>query len=327
MRLLLAPMEGVLDFQLRHILTSGSAFDSQSGDKFNSNGGIDSCVTEFLRVIDQEFPNKVFRRLCPELEQNSRTLAGVPVSLQLLGGQADAMAANAARAARLGAHAIDLNFGCPAKTVNKNDGGAKLLKEPDRIHAIVKAVRQAVPMTTPVTAKIRLGFEDRSAGLCIALAIAEAGADQIVVHARSKVDAYRPPAYWREIRPISDALKIPVVANGDIWSVDDAKRCQDESGCSDLMLGRGMLARPDLALALKNPNHQEWHWEKILKLLYEFFCFGADHYPEKFSGNRVKQWLNYLQRYYLEAEVFFQQIKSLRRSSDIRALFMTQLYP
>jgi len=115
MRLMLAPMEGVIDHVMRELLTS--------------LGGVDRCVTEFVRVTDRLLPPRVFRRLCPELDSGGTTASGVPVYLQLLGGQAAVLADNAARAAELGAPGIDLNFGCPAKTVNCSDGGAILLRE------------------------------------------------------------------------------------------------------------------------------------------------------------------------------------------------------
>src|SRR5689334_16302498 len=110
----LAPMEGVTDWLMRDLLTS--------------LGGIDQCVTEFVRVTTQLHSKKVFYRWCPELLSGSKTRAGVPVFIQLLGGQPCALATNASRAVELGAAGIDLNFGCPAKTVNRNDGGACLLK-------------------------------------------------------------------------------------------------------------------------------------------------------------------------------------------------------
>src|SRR4051812_22104705 len=119
MKLYLAPMEGVVDWVMRDFLTE--------------IGGIDHCVTEFIRVVNAVYPDHVFYRYCPELKTNSKTRSGVPVFVQLLGGQAEPMALNAKKAVELGALGIDINFGCPAKTVNKNDGGATLLKSCDRI--------------------------------------------------------------------------------------------------------------------------------------------------------------------------------------------------
>ena len=113
MKIMLAPMEGVVDCYMRDLLTG--------------IGGYDACVTEFVRVVDKCLPAKVYRRLCPELACGARTAAGTPVVIQLLGGEAPVMAENAALAAALGAPGIDINFGCPSKVVNRNGGGAVLL--------------------------------------------------------------------------------------------------------------------------------------------------------------------------------------------------------
>ncbi len=306
MRIFLAPMEGVVDHHMRHILTS-----------LPKNGGIDICVTEFVRVTEHTLPRRVFIRSCPELLGNS----GYSVRVQLLGSKPSALAANALKAARLGAPAIDLNFGCPAKTVNKNRGGACLLDDTDLVYEIVSRVREAVPETTPVTAKIRLGYNDRDSYLNNALAIEAAGADELIVHARSKSDGYKPPAYWPCIGEIRRELKIPVIANGEIWSVDDYLHCTEQSSCSDVMLGRGLLARPDLALAIKakaaGASYSAMCWQEIAPFVYEFFQQTCDAYPAKYLGNRLKQWLHYLRKTYPEADTLFMAIKSTRNRLEI----------
>ncbi len=202
MRIMLAPMEGVVEHHVRDILSR--------------IGGLDGCVTEFIRVTDQKLPYKVFYKYAQELESNCQTPNGTPVRVQLLGSKPEPMAINALELVRYGAKAIDLNFGCPAKTVNSHEGGACLLRTPDRVYSIIKAVRDAVPCDIPVTAKIRLGYEDRSSYLDNARAVEAAGADELTVHARSKADGYKPPAYWSYIADIRAELKIPVIANGEI---------------------------------------------------------------------------------------------------------------
>ena len=128
MRIFLAPMEGVVDYTMRDMLTR--------------LGGFDRCVTEFVRITEQKLPARVFYRYCPELHTGGKTPAGTPVYVQLLGGDPDYMALNARTAERVGAPGIDLNFGCPSKTVNRNDGGSTLLREPQRVHNIVRSVRE-----------------------------------------------------------------------------------------------------------------------------------------------------------------------------------------
>src|SRR6218665_3342587 len=223
----LAPMEGLTDFYMRDVLTRLGAYDA--------------CVTEFIRVTDRLHPARVFFRACPELRTGGRTAAGTLVHVQLLGSEPSVLADNAALAAELGAPSIDLNFGCPAKTVNRHRGGAVLLDEPHVVQAIVAAVRRAVPAHIPVTAKMRLGVNDREYMLDNAQGIEAAGADALVVHARTKTDAYRPPAHWEAIAEIRAAVKLPVMANGEIWTEEDARRCREISGCDDLMLGRGAV--------------------------------------------------------------------------------------
>jgi tRNA-dihydrouridine synthase C len=146
---------------------------------------------------------------------------------------------------------VDLNFGCPANVVNRHGGGSALLDDPELIHRIVAAVRRAVPTHVPVSAKMRLGYNDDHRAEDNALAIEAAGASEIVVHARTKVHGYRPPAYWDRIADLRQEVKLPLVANGEIWTVEDALRCQQVSGCTSLMLGRGMVADPGLALAIR----------------------------------------------------------------------------
>jgi tRNA-dihydrouridine synthase C len=146
---------------------------------------------------------------------------------------------------------VDLNFGCPAKVVNRHGGGAALLDEPELMHRILREVCRTVPAGTVVSAKMRLGTQDDARAVECAQALAEGGAMELVVHGRTKLQGYRPPAYWDRIGAIREAVAVPVVANGEIWTVDDARRCQAESGCTDLMLGRGMVCDPGLALAVR----------------------------------------------------------------------------
>jgi len=305
MRIYLAPMEGVVDHHLRRL--------------YASIGGIDLCTTEFIRVTQTRLPEKVFRRYCPELNEP----LAVPVRIQLLGSDPTMLAWNANRAALLGAVGIDLNFGCPAKTVNQNRGGACLLEEPNLLYDIVHQVRQAVPAEIPVTAKMRLGYGTRSHYVENAQALAEGGAAEVVVHGRSKADGYKPPAYWDCIGEIRAALSIPVIANGDIWTPADYHQCRAESACDNVMLGRGLLSRPDLARVIKadlaGADYIPMDWSQVLSLLDEFHRETTDFYPKQFCGNRLKQWLMYLQREYTEATLLFEQIKKTRDPAVIDA--------
>jgi tRNA-dihydrouridine synthase C len=231
--LVLAPMEGVMDAAMRALLSE--------------LGGFRFGVAEFLR-ISQAVPGvRTYQRHVPELMHGGRTPSGLPVQMQLLGGDPDMLAAAALASIQAGARAIDLNFGCPSRTVNRHDGGATLLQYPDRIGEIVATVRAAAPTNVPVSAKLRLGWDSIHAIHLNAERVAAGGADWITVHARTKSQGYRPPAYWKPLAEVRSRLRIPVVANGEIWTLDDLRRCRDETGCQHFMLGRGALADPTLA--------------------------------------------------------------------------------
>ena len=298
MQITLAPMEGVMDYHMRQLLTQ--------------IGGIDRCVTEFIRVVELRLPSRVFYRLCPELHNASRTEFGTPVRVQLLGQNPITLAENAVRAIELGSDGIDLNFGCPAKTVNKSRGGAVLLKDPESLHQIVKSVRDAVPSKHIVSAKIRLGYEDKSLAIENAQAIAEAGASELAVHARTKEEGYKPPAHWHWIKKIKQSIDIPVIANGDIFTVEDAQRCIEISGCDQLMIGRGALATPNLANAMKGIE-APYTWRQNLSLMEHYFqSVRIISDKEKFMPSLIKQWLMFMKFAHPQAVPFLQGVRSIR---------------
>jgi len=299
-------MEGVIDNEMRDVLTR--------------LGGYDRCVTEFIRVNDLMLPEHIFFKLCPELKTDGCTSVGVPVYLQLLGGNASSMGKNAANAQKLNPKGIDINFGCPSKTVTNSDGGSALLREPERIGNIVSAVRDAVDPSIPVTAKIRLGFSNHDLLDEVVDNIVEAGASELCIHARTREDRYKPPAYWSVVKKISDRIDIPVIINGEIWSIEDAKRARNESGCSDIMLGRGALTYPDLAKSIQaseqNVQYQDNSWLETVELMHEYLI-NSQNKHRLFVSNRAKQWLVFLQMHYQEAKALFHQIKRLKEASDV----------
>lgn len=314
-RVILAPMEGLLDFVLRDILTRV--------------GGVDRCVSEFIRITDQLLPERVFLRVVPELLNGSRTPAGVPVRGQLLGSDPACMADNAARLAAMGSAGIDLNFGCPAAIVNRHGGGAALLKDPDAVGRIVEAVRRAVPSDVPVSAKMRLGYHDDTLAEACAQAIDSAGACELVVHARTKADGYRPPAYWERIADLRQHVRLPVIANGEIWNLADAQRCLVVSGCNVLMIGRGAVADPGLAWAIQRAAGDDKQgsghdaalarldWPTLLPHVASFWALVCDRMDARSQAGRLKQWLNFLRRRFPEAETAYQHIKTLTHSAQI----------
>jgi len=314
MKIFLAPMEGVIDYPMRNILTAV--------------GGYDYCVTEFVRVVDQLLPGRVFKRICPELKHGGVTVAGTPVIVQILGSDINAMADNARAIAELGAPGIDINFGCPSKTVNKNNGGAILLKDPHRLYDIIRAVRAAVPTSIPVSAKIRLGYEDTGLALENALAVAEAGASFVTVHARTRKDGYKAPARWEWLARINEALDIDVVANGDINSVEDYLRCIDICGCEQIMVGRGAIARPDLGRQIahyeQGATSEELDWAAVQLMLGSLATELQENVRDRYILPRIKQWLVHLKRQYDEAHRCFESVRLMKTYAEFEKLLTTQ---
>ena len=167
----------------------------------------------------------------------------------------------------------------------------------------------------PVSAKMRLGFEDDSRTMECAHAIVGAGACELVVHARTKADGYRPPAYWERVAPIRAAMKVPVIANGEIWTVRDAMRARDLSGCTPLMLGRGMVSDPGLALAIvaadRGADGDELSWDELQPLLRAFWALVCAQIEPRHCAGRMKQWLNYLRRRHPQAEAAYQRVRTI----------------
>jgi tRNA-dihydrouridine synthase C len=243
------------------------------------------------------------------------------------------LADNAARVAGMGCDGVDLNFGCPAKQVNRHGGGSVLLQDPELLYQIVRAVRAAVPAHQVVSAKMRLGFHDDSSAEECALALEAGGASEIVVHARTKADAYRPPAYWHRIADIKAHVKTPLVANGEIWNVDDALQARAASGCTDLMLGRGMVTHPGLGWAIKAHDaaeqglpgvRSEVPWQALAPQLNTFWQIVSGHVSERHRAGRLKQWLNFLRKHYPEAEAAYAHVRTLTHPQQIERWLASQ---
>ncbi len=306
-------MEGVTDYPMRRFMTE--------------RGGFTHCVSEFLRVSQEVPPRRTYREFLPELATDSKTLSGTPVQLQLLGGDPEKLAEAAVRACELGSPGVDLNFGCPAPTVNRHDGGATLLKFPLRIRSIVEAVRRAVPAELPVSAKMRLGWDDIEQVFENADRAAEGGASWIAIHARTRMAAYQPPVFWEQIGRVKRRLgSLPVIANGDIWSIEDFRRCRDLTGSDQFMLGRGALANPALVQAaaaelklgeapeiLATPLTQE-AWAPLVR---RFIEISLEYFPVRSAVlSRCKQWIRMAHRH--RGLEWFDEIKRFETLEELQ---------
>ncbi len=311
-RLLLAPMEGLLDDVLRDVLTRV--------------GGYDLAVSEFIRVSGTLLPQRNFVRVCPELARAGRTRAGTPLVVQLLGSDPACLADNAGQLSRLAPAGIDLNFGCPAPKVNRHGGGATLLADPEQLFRIASSVRRAVPTGTPFSAKMRLGVRDTSRTLDCARALAAGGVDSLVVHARTRAEGYRPPAHWEWVARICEVVAQPVAANGEVWTMADYRRCRAVSGCRDVMLGRGAVADPFLARNIRRVMVGEGDdgevdrsadWQELLPLLASYWQQVCAKVAPQHAPGRLKLWLAALRPNFAGAAALFLAIRPLRTVDEV----------
>lgn len=273
--LLLAPMEGVGDRCFRKAMAS--------------IGGFDEAVTDFLRVPR----NAHVKSLAKEYLANET--APFPLAAQLMGSDPELMAAMAQEIEKRGAPRIDLNCGCPSNTVTGRGAGSSLLKEPDLLHEVAKAIVSAVSI--PVSIKMRSGYEDISLFEENLLAAQESGARFITLHPRTKVDGYGPPARWDLIARAKSILKIPLVGNGDILNVEDALKMLETTGCDALMIGRGSVINPFLFHQIRSHfsgKPYEPKWEDLLRYFAVYIAEIAPDMRERIKVNKLKQLLSFL---------------------------------
>lgn len=272
----LAPMEGVTDFWMREALTEFGQYRA--------------AFTEFLRVSAGPLPKKAILHRLPEaIRQGCKTKSGVPVYLQILGGNPEFVAETAAVAVDLGVPGIDLNFGCPAPVVNRSDGGAALLKDLPRMQRIIEAVRRVVPeKTVRFSVKMRLGWDQIETCLEAGKRAEDAGADAITLHGRTRMQSYGPPVRWDMIERLSKTVQIPVIANGDLWSFEDVLECQKITGLQQFMIARGALAQPNLTKGFMRESVLNFYYLKRFVEITEES--GVSH---DFILKKLKQWGQY----------------------------------
>jgi len=271
----LAPMEGVGDHSFRKAMAS--------------IGGFDEAVRDFLRVPSNAHVKSLAKAYDPD------EMAPIPLAAQIMGLDPELMAAMAIELASRGAKRIDVNCGCPSNTVTGRGAGSSLLKDPDILLEVTRAVAEAVSI--PVTVKMRSGYEDISLFTENILAAQESGARYITLHPRTKVEGYTPPARWDLIARAKSLLKIPLVGNGDILTVDDAINMLSITGCDALMIGRGSIMNPFIFHQIRahfTHMHYKPEPEALIHYLETYLNAMDQTYPPKSRVNKLKQLLSFL---------------------------------
>ncbi len=276
---MLAPMEGITHPPLRALLAA--------------HGGLGIVCTEFVRVTRNAVSPKVLRRQVVRAP-------GVPLCVQVMGNDVERMAEAAEMMVEAGADVVDINLGCPAPRVVRKGVGSAMLTRPALLYDVLCAMRERVPGL--LSAKIRAGFDDAEHVVTIARTVEAAGADYLVVHPRRRADFYDGVADWRIIATLKQALRIPIVGNGDVWYATDALRMERETGCDGVMIGRPALRNPwifrqvdELRRGVEpfRPDGEDlWRWfETLARTLDDHF--GYDDAP---AIGRVKEMVTWVGR-------------------------------
>lgn len=223
-RVLQSPLSGVTDLVFRRLVRRHAPDSMMYTEMVNATG---------LHYV-KELPQIM------EVDPGER-----PISIQLFDCRPEFLAEAAQKAVAEGADTVDINMGCPVNKITKNGGGSSLLRQPEVAEAIVRAVVAAVPV--PVTVKTRIGWTNQEINILdFARRMEGAGAQMITVHGRTRAQGYNGPANWDWITKVKQVLSIPVIANGDIFSVEAATRCLEETGADGVMCSRGTLGYPFL---------------------------------------------------------------------------------
>lgn len=223
-RVLQSPLSGVTDLVFRRLVRRHAPESMMYTEMVNATG---------LHYV-KELPQIM------EVDNNER-----PISIQLFDCRPDFLAEAAEMAVKEGADTVDINMGCPVNKITKNGGGSSLLRQPELAGEIVSKVVKAVPV--PVTVKTRIGWSNKEINILeFAKRMEDAGAQMLTLHGRTRAQGYNGPAKWEWITKVKEILSIPVIANGDIFSVDAAIRCLEETGADGVMCSRGTLGYPFL---------------------------------------------------------------------------------
>jgi tRNA-dihydrouridine synthase B len=279
----LAPMAGVTDTVFRRFIKNASMFTAETADTdvdtetSNETSGCGLIMTEFTSADGLSRMRETKRKRYLTYYEDEH-----PISAQIFGSNPETLADSARICEDAGFDLVDLNLGCPAKRVVNCNGGSGLLRDLPLIKTIFESIRSSVSI--PFTVKFRMGWNDHNI-VCVELAkmAEDCGLNAVALHARTREDGYSGNARWEYIAAVKDAVKIPVIGNGDIRSPEDAAAMVDATGCDAVMIGRAAPANP-------------WIFRQIAQYTATKIATGTGFYDKPTEMDRYRMIRDYFER-------------------------------
>ncbi|MBI4041551.1 MAG: tRNA dihydrouridine synthase DusB [Deltaproteobacteria bacterium] len=298
--LMLAPLAGITDLLFRVIVKRygcGLVFS----EMINSNGVLHGGL-------------KVLRKMDIHPEEH-------PVGIQIAGDDPKTLSQVASMAQDAGAALININMGCPAKKVTKSKAGCILMRDPKLVETILLTIQKSISI--PLTIKIRLGWDEQELNYPEIAKIAEAcGCAFVILHARTRTQAFKGQARWEEIRKLKETIKIPVIGNGDITTCESAVRMFQETGCDGIMIGRGALGQPWLFQEIKAyaPPKQtrRIRWPEIKNIILEHLALSVERYGEPLGVKLMRKHFAWYSHGLPKSSAFRYQVHQFEREIDTR---------
>ena len=281
-------------------------------------GGCGLVVTEMVSSEGLTRGSKASREIASVTESER------PVGVQVFGTDPHRLADSAAMVEELGANLIDVNMGCPVPKVTRLGAGAALMRDIGRVTQVISQMVKSAGI--PVTAKIRSGWDHDSINAReVALALEDAGAAAITIHPRCRSEHHRGRAAWRVIRDVKEAVKVPVIGNGDVRSAEDAKAMMAETGADGIMVGRGALENPWVFRQIRDELAGRGVWQPTTNDYREAIGFFteslAEYLPEKLVVNRVKALVGWISKGLPRGGALRKNVYASKSLPEVREVF------